>query len=61
MVTTLANNSQSELRIVEASQRDSGYYECIVFDGYHVLENGEVAYLTVIYLKQKKTRVRYEL
>lgn len=52
MVTTLPNNSQSELRIVGASQRDSGYYECVVFDGYQVLENGEVAYLTIISSKR---------
>ena len=57
MVTTLSDNSQSELRIVGASQRDSGYYECVVFDGYHVLENGEVAYLTVTSSKRANLTV----
>lgn len=52
MVSTLPDNSQSELKIVGTSQKDSGYYECVVFDGYHVLEDGEVAYLTVVSSKR---------
>ena len=46
-ISTLPDNSRSELKIVGVSQIDGGVYECVVSDGYHVLDSGEVAYITV--------------
>ena len=46
-VNTLPGNTRSELTIDRISQQDGGYYECVVYDGYHVLESGKDVYVTV--------------
>jgi hypothetical protein len=46
-IRTHPNNSRSELTIMGVSQENSGYYECVARDGYHLLEGGEASYFYI--------------
>lgn len=56
-ITTQPNSRKSQLTIARVSASDSGYYECIVYDGYHLLDNGETANLTVTSSQRAKLEV----
>ena len=53
----ITNNSRSVLTIVGVSQSDSGYYECVAFDGYHLLEGGEPAYIYIVASQRAQLKV----
>ena len=42
---------------MRVSQEDSGYYECVAFDGYHLLEGGEASYFYVIASQRAQLKI----
>lgn len=56
-IRTHPSNSRSELIIMEVSQEDSGYYECVAFDGYHLLEGGEASYTYIIASQRAQLKI----
>ena len=56
-IHTYSGNSRSELTIMGVSQRDSGYYECVALDGYHLLQGGEPAYIYTVASQRAQLKV----
>ena len=56
-IHTYSSNNRSELTIMGVSQRDSGYYECVALDGYHLLEGGEPAYIYTVASQRAQLKV----
>ena len=56
-IRTHPSNSRSELTIMGVSQEDSGYYECVAFDGYHLLEGGEASYFYIIASQRAQLKI----
>ena len=51
------SNRWSKLTIWGVSQEDNGYYECVVRDGYHSLNDGEASYFYVITSQRAQLKV----
>ena len=42
---------------IGVSQEDSGYYESVAFDGYHLLKGGEASYFYIIASQRAQLKI----